>query len=260
MVLGVTLPWQRDSEGALSALPEDDNDDLYAGSDEIATTPPAEESALITAARAGDEEAFAALVTAHQAAVLRLAYRMVRDEDEAADITQDVFLAAWRGLANFRGDSLLATWLYRITYHRCLRSIESRRQQVSGIAQFAAAQRERFVSAWSTMQSALAEQQWRQSVQDLVSSLPEKYSVVLALRHQQDLSYEEIANHLAIPISRVKTHLYRARVMFAERIEQLSSGATSRRDEISQTLQDLAAGVEGGITELLRGHVALAAK
>ena len=89
---------------------------------------PALELDLIARARGGDQDAFAVLVRLHQRAVYALAMRMLRDEDEATEATQEAFLAAWQGLAGFRAEARFATWVYRITYNYCLKVAERRRR------------------------------------------------------------------------------------------------------------------------------------
>jgi len=72
---------------------------------------------LVIASQQGDQDAFASLVQRHQRRVFTLALRMLQDYDEASEITQETFLAAWMGLPSFRGEARFATWLYRIAYH-----------------------------------------------------------------------------------------------------------------------------------------------
>jgi RNA polymerase sigma-70 factor (ECF subfamily) len=177
------------------------------------------ENALIAAARSGDQMAFTALVDAHYALVYGLACRTVRDPDEAAEITQDVFLAAWRNLGSFRGEARFSTWLYRITYRRCLQSIEVQQNRLAALRQFTSLHFERIANEWSEMQANIAEQEWCQAIREQIDLLPVKYQAVILLRHFQDLSYEEIAQQLTMPISTVKTHLHRARAMLRDRLQ-----------------------------------------
>src|SRR5579883_2711684 len=76
---------------------------------------------LVKASQQGDQDAFAVLVQRHQSRVFNLSWRMLQDDEDAGEITQEVFLAAWQGLPAFRGAARFSTWLYRITYHCCLR-------------------------------------------------------------------------------------------------------------------------------------------
>lgn len=246
MPLWNTLPWG-ESWPWTRAASDPEPPDAIADTDQ--------ERALISAAQAGDERAFEVLFTAHHGSIARLAMRIVRDHDEAAEITQDVFLAAWQGLGQFRGEARFATWLHRIAYRRALRSVEARQQRTVILTRFASEQRDRFANAWSAVQSALAEQQWCLVVQEQIDRLPEKYRAVIALRHLQDLSYEEIAQTLTLPISSVKTQLHRARTMLRERLQALdltslqSNGATlrGRMDQLAANASEFG--------EVLRGHL-----
>ncbi len=218
-----TLPWNRPASQADDAPDLDhvvDPAGSEAGEDDAAFAPvldasPEDERVLVQQAKEGHQEAFADLVAAHHANIYGLACRTVRDPDEAAEITQDVFLAAWRGLAGFRGESRFGTWLYRITYRRCLQSIEARQNRLEGLAQLTSLSMERLANEWGEMQANMAEQEWRQAIRDQIALLPEKYREVLLLRHWHDLTYEEIAQQLTMPISSVKTHLFRARALCA---------------------------------------------
>jgi RNA polymerase sigma-70 factor (ECF subfamily) len=242
------------------------------------------ENMLIAQARSGDQVAFTALVDAHYAQVYGLACRTVRDPDEAAEIAQDVFLAAWRGLASFRGEARFGTWLYRITFRRCLQSIDAQHNRVAAFRQFAALHLERIANEWGEMQANLAEQEWGQAIRDQIAFLPTKYQMVLVLRHFQDLSYEEIARQLAIPISSVKTHLHRARSMLRDRLQGVAlPDVSTLRDRLPHVeLPDFGAAIRdhlphielpdvgvalrerwdsftGAAGELLRGHLHSAA-
>lgn len=215
----------------------------------------AHEAALIAAACKGDQAAFGELMDAHYTHVFGLACRTVRDPDEAAEITQDVFWAAWRSLATFRGEARFGTWLYRITYRRCLQSIEAHQNRLAALTQFASLHLERMANEWSEMQANLAEQEWCQAIREQVDALPVKYQAVLLLRHFQELSYEEIAQQLTIPISSVKTQLFRARALLRERLQQVEFPKV----ELPKVeLPDVGSAIRerlDSLGELLHGHV-----
>src|SRR5712692_334582 len=83
---------------------------------------------LVTASKRGDQDAFAQLVQRYQRRIFNLVYRMLQQYEEASEITQETFLAAWQGLPSFRGDARFATWLYRIAYNCALKQLELRKR------------------------------------------------------------------------------------------------------------------------------------
>jgi RNA polymerase sigma-70 factor (ECF subfamily) len=144
---------------------------------------------------------------------------MVHHYEEASEITQEAFLAAWQGLPTFRGEARFATWLYRIAYNCALKQIESRKRDQ---ALHAALQAEQALDGKDSQEQADArldacEQQ--AVVQEQLSYLPAKYRIVLVLRHLQEMTYEEMAEILAMPVGTIKTHLFRARNLLKERLQ-----------------------------------------
>lgn len=226
------------------------------GANHSAQTPPSHDSddevvnerQWIAQAQKGDQEAFAALVRCHQRQVYQLAVRMLRDEDEASEATQEVFLAAWQHLSSFRGDARLATWLYRITYNHCLKVSESRRRDQEVRLALAAASREgRPASQLSASMALAAERDVQATVRQQIDQLPNKYKRALVLRHLQDLSYEEMADVMRVPIGTVKTQLFRARALLKERL----GGLERARAEGVARAGELRAGLEANLRTVL---------
>ncbi len=176
-----------------------------------------DEAALVAASQAGDQDAFAQLVQHHQRRVFNLVFRMLQEYEEANEITQEAFLAAWQGLPSFRGDARFSTWLYRIAYNCCLKQLEQRkRDQALQVAM----QAEHVLLHINEDCSAELEVHDRQTlVREHLSKLPAKYRIVLVLRHLQEMTYEEMAEILTMPIGTIKTHLFRARNLLKERLE-----------------------------------------
>ncbi len=174
-----------------------------------------DDAALVTASQAGDQYAFAQLVQRHQRFVFNLVYRMLQQYEEANEVTQETFFAAWQGLPSFRGSARFSTWLYRIAYNCALKQLEQRkRDQALQLAM----QEEQ--SAGDDQVSAQIETHDRQAlVREQLSLLPAKYRIVLVLRHLQEMTYEEMAEILTMPIGTIKTHLFRARNLLKERLE-----------------------------------------
>ncbi len=178
---------------------------------------------LVTASKRGDQDAFAQLVQRYQRRIFNLVYRMLQQYEEASEITQETFLAAWQGLPSFRGDARFATWLYRIAYNCALKQLETRKRDR---ALQAALQAEQALESEDTYKSADAqidEHERQAFVQEHLSRLPAKYRAVLILRHLQDMTYEEMAEILTMPVGTIKTHLFRARNLLKQRLQGLDS-------------------------------------
>jgi RNA polymerase sigma-70 factor, ECF subfamily len=175
-----------------------------------------EDVALVSASQTGDQDAFALLVERHQRRVFNLVFRMLQDYEEANEVTQETFLAAWQGLGSFRGDARFSTWLYRIAYNCSLKQLEIRKRDKTLQN---AMQQEQHSSSEEQISTNLETQDRQNLVREYLSQLPAKYRAVLVLRHLQDLTYEEMAEILMMPIGTIKTHLFRARNLLKERME-----------------------------------------
>jgi len=176
---------------------------------------------LVSACKNGDQEAFSLLVQRYQRRIFNLVFRMLQDYDEACEITQETFLAAWQGLPAFRGEARFTTWLYRIAYNCSLKQLEARkRDQVLQ----AALQSEQTREDEDHRSTHLAQLDRQEMVQEQLSQLPPKYRIVLVLRHLQDMTYEEMAEVLTMPIGTIKTHLFRARNLLKERLQAFEYG------------------------------------
>ncbi|QBD79478.1 sigma-70 family RNA polymerase sigma factor [Ktedonosporobacter rubrisoli] len=174
-----------------------------------------DDAELVTASQAGSQEAFAQLVQRHQRRVFNLVFRMLQQYEEANEVTQETFFAAWQGLHSFRGDSRFSTWLYRIAYNCSLKQLEQRKRDK---ALQTAMQEERAIRDHGT-RTELEVRDCQNLVREQLSLLPAKYRIVLVLRHLQEMTYEEMAEILTMPIGTIKTHLFRARNLLKERLE-----------------------------------------
>jgi len=183
-----------------------------------AVSPTAEQDdlQLIAASKGGDQDAFAQLVQRYQRRVFNLVYRMLQQYEEATETTQETFLAAWQGLPAFRGDARFATWLYRIAYNCSLKQLEQRkRDKALQVALEAEQDNAKLADTEIDVRDRQA------LVREHLSHLPAKYRIVLILRHLQDMTYEEMAEILTMPIGTIKTHLFRARNLLKERLQAL---------------------------------------
>jgi RNA polymerase sigma-70 factor (ECF subfamily) len=147
-----------------------------------------------------------------------MALGMLQDDDEASGITQEAFVAAWRGLPALRGEARFATWLYRIAYQCCVRQLERRTQER---ARHSAMQAEQMLEGVNNEKQAVDTREGHDQqaiVRETLDTLPTMYRMVLILRHLQDLTYEEMADILTMPIGTIKTQLFRARNLLKERL------------------------------------------
>jgi RNA polymerase sigma-70 factor (ECF subfamily) len=177
-----------------------------------------DDTQLVKASQHGNQDAFALLVQRHQRRVFNMVMRMLQDYEDASEVTQEAFLAAWQGLPSFRGEARFATWLYRITYHCCLRQLERRKRE--GNLQ-AVIEVEQILESMHKEQQAedILERRDRQAmVREQMEQLPSQYRMVLILRHLQEMTYEEMADILSMPVGTIKTHLFRARNLLKKRL------------------------------------------
>ncbi|MGI8902270.1 MAG: RNA polymerase sigma factor [Solirubrobacteraceae bacterium] len=159
---------------------------------------------LVEAARVGDVDAFALLVRRHGASAYRVAFRMLGSDADAQDAVQDAFVAAWRSLGRFRGESSVSTWLYRIVTNRCLNVIAARRPTTAVDVELASPLRQpaELVESRERFAAVVAE----------VSALPADQRAALVLRDFEGLSYEEIGQVLGVSVAAVKGRIHRARL------------------------------------------------
>lgn len=176
---------------------------------------------LARRAQSGDVDAFTALVGRYQRPVYNLAYRMLGDAQEAEDVSQEAFIRAYQGLGRFDPTRLFFSWLYRIAVNRCL-TARARPRPDPLTDTVAAALTD--PSPSPERQAARGETQ--AAVQHAITQLPAHERTLVALRYGADLSYEEIAATLQIPLGTVKTRLFRAR-------QRLAGLLTEEKDEAS---------------------------
>ena len=176
----------------------------------------ANETQLIRKARDGDTEAFAELVGLHERFVYNLALRTLGNPDEAADMAQEAFIRAWRALAEFRGQAQFRTWLYRIVLNLCLNRVPRLRREINNLTQDEMIDLPESSSNTNNPVTSLEQSELRAHLHHEIDKLPEQYRLLVSLRYQHELSYEEIAALVGLPIGTVKTGLFRAKARLRE--------------------------------------------
>jgi RNA polymerase sigma-70 factor, ECF subfamily len=188
-----------------------------------------EERVLIQRAQAGDQEAFGGLVRAYQGPVYNLAYRMLGTPMEAEEAVQETFLRVYRGMKSYDPQQKLSSWILAIASHYCVDRLRRRRMTWLSLEDAPAAALAETTS--EAPERGFLDREKEQEMQQLLSSLPETYRVVLVLRYWQDLSYEEIAEMLGSTESAVKSRLHRARELMADFVARQQTEQSSKRVE-----------------------------
>jgi RNA polymerase sigma-70 factor (ECF subfamily) len=183
------------------------------------------ESALIRRAQKGAQDAFAALVDEHQRYVYNLAFRLVKDENEALDLTQETFVRAWTALPNFRGQSQFRTWLYRITTNLCYNRLPDLRRSLNDLGDEVMEDIPESIS--DNPASKFESSETRIHLYKAIDDLDDHYKLLITLRYQNELSYEEIASTLNLPLGTVKTGIFRAKEQLRKSLAYLEESWTN---------------------------------
>ncbi len=179
-----------------------------------------EERLLLERLWKGDERAFRQFVQLYQRRVYGYLYRMLGNRDEAAEVAQEVFLAAFRFIGSFRGECSLLTWLFRIATNmyknRVRYNIRRAKQRQMGFDEVIERSDFRPVGERpANPEHLVAGRQMEIAVQDAINRLPEEYRETLILRDIELMSYEEIQELLGVPEGTIKSRLHRARALVA---------------------------------------------
>lgn len=181
-----------------------------------------EEETLLQLAKCGDQAAFGQLVERYEKQVYRQALGLLGHPEDAADVTQEVFFKAWRGLPAFQGDSSLSTWLYRLTGNAAidfLRKEKKRRGDLS-LDDEDRCWDSQLTDSTAAPDRALEQKELRRAITKGLSRLSEEHRQVLVLRELNGASYEEIGQVLGLPAGTVKSRVARARLALAKLLRE----------------------------------------
>ncbi|HEY2955988.1 MAG TPA: sigma-70 family RNA polymerase sigma factor [Candidatus Eisenbacteria bacterium] len=189
---------------------------------------------LVTGAQGGDSRSFDELVRRYKDKVYRLSFKILRNEDDAAEALQDAFLSAYRGLPNFKAESTFSTWLYRIATNASLMKYRKRRDNMVSLEQSqnpnegAEALQ---LPDWSTQPlDELLDAETRQVMNEGKALLDEDLRTVFTLRDEEGLSNAEVAEILDLSVAAVKSRLHRARLRLRDRLSRYFADRLSRTD------------------------------
>lgn len=170
---------------------------------------------LVERALAGEETAFQGLVEKYRKALYHHINRMVRDKSELDDLVQESFIKAFSALDSYSTQFAFSTWLYKIATNHTIDYLRKKKLPTFSIDKpIRTKEGELEYEVPDTTYRPdrhIVEDQRRQLIQEAIDALPEKYHRVIVMRHQQEKSYEEIADELDLPLGTVKAHIFRAR-------------------------------------------------
>ena len=166
---------------------------------------------LVRRAGRGDQEAFAELVRKYENQIFSLARRMCTDPEDAADVAQEAFLAAWKGLPNFRQEAEFSTWLYWLATNAAIDHLRKAKKQRGDLSLDDEALSLDTADSGPTPHQAAESRELRRAVSQAMDQLSDDHRQVLVLREVRQLSYEEIARALDMDLGTVKSRISRAR-------------------------------------------------
>lgn len=181
---------------------------------------------LVLHAQRGDKKAFELLVLKYQRRITRAIYRVIRDYTEVEDVTQEVFIKAYRGLLSFRAESSFYTWLYRIALNTAKNHLLEHGRQIQYNIDFCDEESDLSealseLSDERTPETELSSQQTVSTINKTIASLPEDLRTAITLREMDGLSYEGIALIMDCPVGTVRSRIFRAREAIAIRLKPL---------------------------------------
>jgi RNA polymerase sigma-70 factor, ECF subfamily len=164
-----------------------------------------DEFSLVEACLAGRPGAFDLIVERHRRTIYRLCYRFVGNHEDAADLSQDVFIRAYRGLRSFRRQSSLGTWLYRIGVNVCLNRVNAKSLPIEPIEN-----RQHVDTRDDSPADRVLRNEQAARVRDAIAHLPRKQRATLILRMYHELSHRQIAAILGSSVGAVKANFFHA--------------------------------------------------
>jgi len=189
---------------------------------------------LVRKAQEGDTRAFDELVVRYRDKVYRLAFKILRHEEDAAEALQDAFLSAFRGLKNFKAESTFSTWLYRIATNASLMKYRRRRDGHVSLEQSQSVDGDSEpmqIPDWTAQpMKDLLNTETREVMQEGIEKLPEDLRTVFVLRDVEGLSNAEVADVLDLTVPAVKSRLHRARIALRNRLNRYFSDKMTRKD------------------------------
>jgi RNA polymerase sigma-70 factor (ECF subfamily) len=175
------------------------------------------DSTLIHRTRGGETDTFGELVTRYQQSVFNVCYRLLGNYRDAEDMTQNTFIRAYQRLHTFDNQRPFGPWIRKIATNLCMNLFKKHH---SDTVPYEECYYPTPSKKSPTPEEIFYQTEKAETIQQAIINLPPKYRVMIELRHYQEFSYQEIAETLNIPLSDVKSYLFRGRKLLAERLKE----------------------------------------
>ncbi|RMG65231.1 MAG: sigma-70 family RNA polymerase sigma factor [Calditrichaeota bacterium] len=185
----------------------------------------ADDHRLIEQAKKGNQKAFETLMHRYRNLVYHVMLKMIRNPQDAEDLTQEAFMKAFHALNSFNEEYAFSTWLMKIATNNCIDLLRKRKLKAISIDQPVQVKddaiRIELPDRDPTPERRLLSREQSRLIDQAIDSLPPLYRHVIVLRHREEKSYEEIAEILDLPLGTVKARIFRAREMLNKKIKEL---------------------------------------
>lgn len=176
-----------------------------------------DDSALVKRAKEGDGKAYDELTLLYKEAVYSIIYRMVHNQQEAEDLMQETFIKAYNSITSFNEEYAFSTWLFKIATNNCIDFFRKRKLRTYSMDQSIRYKDDEIQVEYAddkpTIEKEIISSEKSKIIKIAIEQLPEKYRQAIVLRHQEERSYEEIAEIMNLPLGTVKARIFRAREM-----------------------------------------------
>ncbi len=178
---------------------------------------------LIRRCKRGEEDAFAKLLTVYRNPIYGLCYRMTHSAEDARDLAQEVFIKVFSLLDRYDEDFAFSSWIFRIATNHCIDHLRRNRLRFLSLDGQTNADGEEFEiplpDEGPQPDRVLERREAMERLEEVVAELPPHYKAIILLRHDQELSYEEIAQILDLPLGTVKARIHRARAQIQQMLK-----------------------------------------
>ena len=182
-----------------------------------------EDDKLVERAVAGDQGAFKALMEKYETPLYYHLLKMVRDKEQVRDLVQEAFMKAFDNLESYNTNYAFSTWLYRITTNHTIDYLRKKKLHTTSIDEPVKTKEGEMTIQLEDEHSGtdrkIIRKQRSEIIHEAIEDLPDKYRVVIKLRHFEELSYDEISEQLDLPLGTVKAHIFRAREMLYKELK-----------------------------------------